>query len=157
MNKVLLSALSILLFNVAVYSQQMHVTAAAGNYTSSDAGSMSWTLNELVTDINSDPGSILTEGFQPPTISPDRVDQMAPSNLNISLLPNPAGEWVVLTIENPEGIQFCMYDISGRLIRTVKPVTTSTNINLNGLSPSVYIVKIMNARTELTTLKLIKL
>jgi hypothetical protein len=140
---------------MAVHAQQQ-VIAPAGNYDANSSGSISWTLGEPVTETFLGSASTLTQGFQQTfkTVSP--VNEINSLEFKITALPNPASDRVILTVENPERLQYRLYDLNGRLLRTAQLETTITGIDLTGLSPSVYFLKIIKINTEVKTFKLIK-
>lgn len=58
-----------------------------------------------------------------------------------SLHPNPANDFIELTIEKPTG-EYQLIDAQGRLIRTEKIISSTQQIDLKGIQSGIYFVEI---------------
>jgi hypothetical protein len=70
------------------------------------------------------------------------------------IFPNPAKETVLITaVDIMEQIE--LYDLSGRILRTVTPKTIKTELKLGNLSSGVYLLKVRLKNGGTKTEKLI--
>jgi hypothetical protein len=109
-----------------------------------------------VTEVYSTANSILTQGFQQTFKTVGPIDAIISLQSAGKLLPNPANDRVIFKVDNPEGLQYRLFDLNGRVLQNGKLETTSTSIDLTGLSPSVYFIKIIKGNKEVNTYKLVK-
>ncbi len=79
--------------------------------------------------------------------------------LEVSLYPNPANDVVTLNFSSfiQKEYQVKLYDISGRLLKTITNMESKTTLNIESLTKGMYIIKISSLdKTQNKTLKLIK-
>lgn len=79
------------------------------------------------------------------------------ANLEIKVFPNPAENYVQLLAEDAESsvFQVNIFDMNGRLIKTLIMQNGTAFININDLSNGCYIVKVFN-EVQITVQRLIK-
>ena len=73
--------------------------------------------------------------------------------IDIKIYPNPANS--VLNIDFPSNYQILntnieIVDINGRTMLKIKPVSSSTQLDIKQLKPRLYIVKICNDKSLIT-------
>lgn len=70
------------------------------------------------------------------------------SDENISIFPNPANENVQITIQNVKNsLNLSIFDVTGRVVKSMKITEKSVQINVLDLSKGVYILKIHDNQT----------
>jgi hypothetical protein len=143
-------------------------------------------IEDSVAYFDNSPWPVLADGFGPSLqlISPDLNNNVGGSwttnnvhyatpgrsnNINdveagmqheaadLFIYPNPAKEFVILKIDKSQDFSFVLCDLTGRIIEKKDVVKSETEINLNYLDPSVYILKILKDNEEVKTFKIIKL
>ncbi|HOF17253.1 MAG TPA: T9SS type A sorting domain-containing protein [Bacteroidales bacterium] len=75
---------------------------------------------------------------------------------NISVSPNPACDFVTLTIGDVNNMRLCIYDIYGKCLRLLPLEGTSSRIDVSDLSQGVYFFKIQRNKETIKTLKVLK-
>ncbi|MDG1333941.1 MAG: T9SS type A sorting domain-containing protein [Crocinitomicaceae bacterium] len=71
------------------------------------------------------------------------VETIVP-NMDFELYPNPAQSSVTIKLANANGFELSMSDISGRKVISTTAQTGSTVISLEGFTPGVYFVEVVN-------------
>lgn len=113
-------------------------------------------VNSTNTNFNLQPGEFrLYSDKQLPafkdlaTVSPEN-----PGNLPLQVYPNPAGSEV--HVVSPSVIQKIeVYSVNGKLINQLQPFTLSPTINLAGLNPGIYLLRIQT-NNQLYNRKIVK-
>ena len=146
-------------FSLTGLNAQQAITTAGGNTTSS-AGSVSYSVGQIVckTQIGSS-GSVAQGVQQPFEISVVLgLDEAQGINLVLSAYPNPATDYVILKVENfkTENLTYHLYDISGKLIESRKIISSTETIGMENLPSAIYFLKVTNNNTEVKTFKIIK-
>lgn len=150
MKKIIFSISILLIFTYIANSQSisLQVVASAGGYSSTDAGSIAWTLGEPVVETYSNSEIILTQGFNQPFFSIETfVEENSANNIKINLFPNPASDFVI--IDAPEEVidgNFSLYTIDGKIVTTKNITSDKTKIDLKGFLKSSYILKIYDKK-----------
>jgi hypothetical protein len=69
---------------------------------------------------------------------------------NLTVSPNPLRTHTRISFSNPnKGAELSVYDVSGRLVREFKNIsTTSVSLNANGLTNGVYVLKVISANAQ---------
>lgn len=76
-------------------------------------------------------------------------------SLDISLLPNPANDHVMV-VGIPQGSSLMLMDVKGRLIQQQKDVSNTFRINLKGFASGTYMIQVLQNGKLLSTKKFIK-
>src|SRR6478609_5245841 len=77
------------------------VVATSGDFFSTTAGSLSWTLGEPVVETFSNVASTLTQGFQQCEINLSGIDELN-TDVCISVYPNPTSGMIYIQLTNPQ-------------------------------------------------------
>jgi hypothetical protein len=65
------------------------------------------------------------------------------SVVGLTLAPNPAGEYINFQAENAEILDLQLFDINGRMVRSIQSIDSNTyQLNRNNIPPGIYIAKI---------------
>jgi hypothetical protein len=139
-----------------IHAQEIITTA--GDYSSNNSVSLSWTLGELVTGSFSDNNTSVVQGFQQPAIVTSVIETVKDINLQILLSPNPTSDRVNLWIENVSNakLQYYLIDLNGKIILQNSIMTNRTEILFNTYTTGIYILKITNSGKPLKTFKIVK-
>jgi hypothetical protein len=146
----------ILVACASLQAQQAIVTS--GNSTSNSVGSMSYTVGQVFYLAPSSTQSSIVQGLQQAfEISVASLDEET-ENVSILVYPNPAINDLVLEIDqaNLATVTCQLYDINGKIMRTVDYVYTPTIINMTAFAPGIYFLKINQDSKVLKIYKIIK-
>jgi hypothetical protein len=134
------------------------VVATAGNTLSNSGGSISITIGEGVANTLTKGDKTITQGFQQGNLSVSIVSVLKDLEFSISVFPNPTSDVLTLrlTKEDLTGLQYLLFDISGRLISQKNLEMNETTINVNQLNNGIYLIKVQDGMKELKTFKIVK-
>lgn len=132
--------------------------APAGNFHQNEAMSVSWTLGELAIETLVSGDIILTQGLQQSNLTVVSVDELAGSDLQISVYPNPTRDILNVKMDNQysENISYSVIDFSGRTIAGDRIWNQNEQISFAGLNAGVYFVKVSIDGTLSKTFKIVK-
>jgi hypothetical protein len=137
-------------------SQQ--VVATAGSTLVNSSGGISYTLGEGISQTISAGDVTLTQGFQQSNLFVSLVSEIKDSGLSIFIFPNPTSGIIKLKIEKEPlpGMQYLLFDNSGKLISQKKVESYETEVSLCQLQAGVYFLKVQTGTAELKTFKIVK-
>ncbi|MFC2096989.1 T9SS type A sorting domain-containing protein [Bacteroidota bacterium] len=143
----------IVCFPFLVFSQntEQKVIASAGGYFENASGSISWTLGELVITTVSTPNTILTQGFQQSGFEiKSAIDNKFISDLDVNLYPNPARDFINVSINTDEQLRLRIevIDVSNRLLINRNEYSNKFRLSLKGFSPGMYFLRITNDKGQ---------
>ena len=142
-----------------LYAQQ--TTTTAGGEATGSSGSSSFTVGQTVYTTNTGTnGNSQAQGVQQPfEISVvSGIVEAKGINMTVSAYPNPTTGFLTVTVKNYKttNLQYLVYDISGKLLQTVKATATETQINISKYVPATYFVKVIDNNKEIKVFKIIK-
>ena len=136
------------------------IIAVAGDYHSSNQGSLSWTIGELVTETTSNQQTVLSQGFHQYDLIVTALPAFNQRLSNWSVYPNPASN--SLHIKAPdlpgnENTSALIFDLQGKLL-VKKALGYHQNIlDLSTLSAGTYVLKLIDrANNYLSSFYIIK-
>jgi hypothetical protein len=134
------------------------VVATAGNIFSNANGSISYTIGEGVASTFTNGDKTITQGFHQTTISVKVINELQKVDFSISAFPNPVIEVITLKVdvENVSGLQYLLFDQSGKLVSQKNIESSETAIPVEQLQEGIYIIKIRENSKELKSFKIIK-
>jgi Secretion system C-terminal sorting domain len=147
--------LSITLISILSFAQQ--ATVASGKNASGSGGSLSYTVGQIVYTTNSGTNGSLAQGVQQPfEISTLGTDEFP--NVSLSAFPNPTSNALTLSLENYDttNLNYELFDINGRLIKSNKINGNQTQIDMAGNATGTYLLIINDKSKKLKTFKIIK-
>ncbi len=145
MKALLISFYSLLYFNC--FSQQ--VIATQGNSSSNSAGSLDYTIGEVVVTFGSDGSTHLTQGFHQPVFEITNIETFEIS-FEVSIYPNPAVDQLnIQFIEIDKGSRFDLYDASGKLLVTKLITNYSMVIPFSKYETGVYFLSFISSENQL--------
>ncbi len=79
-------------------------------------------------------------------------------SLNVSAYPNPITDYLTVKVANYEtaDLHYLVFDLSGKLLQTVKATGRETQIQTSELAPGNYFVKVLDNKKEIKVFKIIK-
>lgn len=154
--RTILFVLFILTSYTGLFAQE--VVATAGNTLSNSGGSISYTIGEGVANTLTKGDKTITQGFQQGNLSVSTVSVLKDLDFSISVFPNPTSDVLTLklTKEDLTGLQYLLFDISGRLLSQKNLEMNETTINVNQLNNGLYLIKVQDGMKELKTFKIVK-
>jgi len=146
-----------------IYAQET-VPAAAGN-ASGSGGSVSYSVGQVVYTTNTGTTGSVEQGVQQPYVI-SVVPVIEPTkgiDLNYLAYPNPTNGFLILKTDEQNLNQnskqlfaYQLYDVNGNLLENKKIETSEMSIDLSGLIPATYILKVTQDKQEIKVFKIIK-
>lgn len=144
-------------------SIEKDVVASAGGDITVGGYSYVWTVGEAVIGSASPTGYIITEGFLPLSVdSAVSVNIIVASDTKVKLYPNPVTSKLNLEVEQAQATDLSVrvLDVSGRAIRAMETLPTSTSFNhqidLTSLPSGTYFVILSHNEDVVFTSRVIK-
>jgi hypothetical protein len=152
-----ITTLLLCLCSIIMQAQQQEVISSSGSYMENSSGSIAMTIGECVTKTHITANSIITQGFhQTNLLPPTVIKELAGLDYEILAYPNPVTESVTLRVEKPQGLYYILYDINGQILEQKEIEAIETEIDFKNLSPSDYIIRIINNDYEVKSFKIVK-
>lgn len=140
--------LLLFLLNINNYFSQT-VIGTQGNSNSNSAGSLDYTIGEVVVTFGSDSLNHLTQGFHQPIFEITNVETIE-VDFEVVIYPNPAINQVNLRFkEIRKGDQFHLFDASGKLLLQKKIVDYQMYIPFSNYSTGVYFLSFISSNNKL--------
>ena len=149
--------LFLLMFPIIGFSQE--AIPASGGDASGLGGTLSFTVGQLVYSSNSGSNGSVAEGVQQPyEISTTVGIEITNISLDFIAYPNPTSVNIVLSIRdfNNEKLNYQLYDMSGKLLKSNKVNAINTTIDMSELPVSNYVLNINNDSSIIKSFKIIK-
>ncbi len=145
-----------LLIPFGVFGQSLDnwVIGSGGELSPGSKIQLSWTLGELSTSSIETHNGWLTEGFQQsylviPQLNPKSYSE----ELNVLVFPNPTAGWVQVNFADSKARDFDIFvhDARGKLLKFQQHKSTiQTELSLESLPPSIYMVSIQTHESQST-------
>ncbi|MDA7787522.1 T9SS type A sorting domain-containing protein, partial [bacterium] len=122
-------------------------------------GKSSFTVGQLVYSSNSGSNGSVAEGVQQPyEISTTVGIEITNISLDFIAYPNPTSSNIVLSNRdfNNEKLNYQLYDMSGKLLKSNKVNAINTTIDMSELPVSNYVLNINNDSSTIKSFKIIK-
>lgn len=134
--------------------------ASGGNEKKGDGGSVSFTVGQVFFISHS---ATTGEVFQGVQIAYEisiitSVDDAREINLVAKVLPNPATDYLTLSVDGIDlnDMVYYLFDITGKVIRHGDIKGIETLIFMSSLPSQIYFIKVMKSSRELKTFKIVK-
>lgn len=144
-------------FFQTVSAQQATVTSG-GNATGTN-GTSSYSIGQVSYSSASGTNGSVTQGVQQAIeIIVLGIDNFPEIKLIMSVFPNPTTAFVNLKIEeySTNNLHYQLYDINGKQIQNQKITTSETQISMEDLTKSIYLLNVLDNNKLLKTFKIIK-
>lgn len=149
----------IILFNLIAISANgfgQEVISSQGEHYSGSSGSIEFTIGEPVVETVSDGNNDVTQGFHQTKLTVTAIEDHN-TNFDVSIFPNPTSNYVQLNLEDYNGIQMHLYDVSGKLVTSQQLKNQVTKIDMSNLTFGNYIITLSNTdNTLIKSYKIIK-
>jgi hypothetical protein len=153
-------ALSILAILVCILLKAQSTNPTSGGVATGTGGSVSYSVGQIVYTTNTGTNGTASRGVQQPyeiSVVTD-IENVKGINLECIVYPNPTRGLVKLIVESFDqvNLRFRLYDINGVLLQEKKIESRETEILMESLLPSTYILKVLSGKKEIKTFKIIK-
>lgn len=157
--KNLICFLLLSVFCRTILQAQVTNPATGGNATGS-GGSVSYTVGQILYNTFSGTNGVVSQGVQQPyEISVvTAIKNTEEINLEFSVFPNPTRGQVKLVVKTKDfdNLRFQLYDLNGIRIQDKKIDGEETEILMESLMPSIYILKVQSGNKEIKSFKIVK-
>lgn len=156
MNKLKASVL-FLIFNGAIHAQE--TTLSAGNDASGSGGIVNYSIGQIAYTTHFGINGSSAQGVQQPfeimTVVGVEIKEI---QLELSVFPNPTTHFLTLKIENydQEKLSFQLTDLNGKLISSEFVTNQLTQIPMEYLPASSYLLMVKNGDEFIKNFKIIK-
>jgi hypothetical protein len=136
----------------------LQLLSSAGDSYKNSSYELDWSLGEILTETNGNSTITLTQGFHQSNYTVTAVDQLENMQFEISAFPNPATDYLTLSIEDPhiENFKYFLTDLNGKVLQESKISTNRQQINLMKLPAGLYFLKVRSLNNIEKTFKIIK-
>ena len=141
-----------------VYSQES-LTTAGGEATG--IGTASYSIGQVAYSNNTGSNGSVSQGVQQVYTIVDVVDLvggLATINLELAAYPNPTNNALTLNIGNynNQNLSYRLCDMQGKLLDSKKVINRSTEIGMQDLPASTYLLNIVDQESLIKTFRIIK-
>ena len=154
----LTSGIVFMLVLVLTQVQAQEAIPATGGEASGGGGSASYTVGQTAYTISTGITGTVAPGVQHAyLISVETGIEETAISLSITAYPNPTTDILNLKtdIESLD-LSIHLYNINGKLLQSKKLDDNKTSIDMSGLAPSIYFMKVFDNQHEVKTFKIIK-
>jgi hypothetical protein len=157
--KLVLCFILLFCFLPALLTAQESICASGGN-AAGTGGFVSYSIGQFVFSTYVSTYGSVTEGVQQPfeisvVTESKAANEMMPGCI---IYPNPAAGFLILKTESSADLNltYRLFHIDGKIIDIKRIVSDETIIDMTGLAPSTYLLKVMREGKELKVFKIIK-
>jgi len=159
--KLILSALILIVLGLGLHAQT--VIPATGGSASGSAGTVSYSIGQVVYTTNTGANGSVAQGVQQPyEISyVSGIDEAQVISLAVSAYPNPTSDFILLDVEvaasiNVKTMSYQIFDLQGKLLEMKKLEGNQTSIEMINYVPATYFLKVIAGNKEIMIFKVIK-
>ena len=148
-------ALCLLFATPLLYSQET-VKTAGGEDTGS--GTVSYSIGQVVYSNTTGSNGSVSQGVQQAYEIVDAIGEAVEINLELTAYPNPTNSALTLNIGNynNQNLSYRLCDMQGKLLDSKKVIHSSTEIGMQGLPASTYLLNIVDSESLIKTFRIIK-
>lgn len=152
----LCSVILLLLASTGLAAQE--AVLSSGSYHRGSAASLSWSLGELSVTTLRAGGVILTQGVQQARLTATPAGEPAGVGLGITAYPNPATDYLTVSMGGggAGSAHLALHDLHGRVILRERLAGSPHTLNLSGIPPAVYVLRVYEGGRELKTFRVVK-
>lgn len=137
-----------------------NAVVVSGGDANGNSGSVSYTIGQTFYSTDVGASGQVSEGMQHAYEIYDVTEVQNPicSAISLSAFPNPTSDFLTLRIDGNyiSGLDYTMYDISGKEIMQQRIVSSETNIDMQSLPTATYFVRVAKDKNEIKTFKIVK-
>lgn len=152
-----------MLFFANIGLQAQGSIPVSGGNASGTAGSISYSVGQIVYTTNSGTNGYVTQGVQQPyeISAVTGFDEIKGITLQCSAYPNPTTDFINLKVDesstlNSNLMSYQLCDINGKLLETKNITSNETNIFMSNLLPATYFLKVTLGNKEVKSFIIIK-
>jgi hypothetical protein len=138
---------------------QESIPTSGGN-TSSNEGSLSYTVGQIIYSTNTGTNGSVSQGVQQPYefFIVTGINEVNAISLNCSAYPNPTTNFIILKVEDYHlpVLSYRLYNKTGKIFKNQKVESNETIISMETLIPATYFLKVSDNKKEVKTFKIIK-
>ena len=138
---------------------QESISTTGGNI-SGNGNSVSFSIGQLFYTADSGKGGSVSSGIQQAfeILVETEIKSAGGINLQFSVFPNPATDFLLLKVENFEivNISFQLYNLSGKLLEFRKVEFAETKIDMSEYENAIYFLKVTQHDKIVKSFKIIK-
>ncbi len=134
-------------------------TSVNGGEATGNGGTICYSLGQVIYVTASGSSGSLGNGVQQPyEISTFSGVEQTEIELDVLTYPNPATDYLYLSVQGQDlqGLEYQLYNVDGKLLQSDKNISNQTQINMSGLIPSSYFLRITQDNKEIKVFKIIK-
>ena len=145
-----------LLFTTSIVYSQEIVTTAGGEATGS--GTVSYSIGQVVYSNTTGSNGSVSQGVQQAYEIVDAIGEAVEINLELTAYPNPTNNALTLNIGNynNQNLSYRLCDMQGKLLDSKKVIHSSTEIGMQDLPASTYLLNIVDNESLIKTFRIIK-
>jgi hypothetical protein len=150
--------LSTILVTATGYLEAQNGSVTSGGDASGSGGKASYSIGQVDYITANGSGGTITQGLQQPyEISTNGIEQANSSLSGVSLYPNPATDFIVLSVQNLETqkMSYALCDQLGKILAKEELNSSQTAILMEEFPNATYFIKVYNNK-EVKTFKIIK-
>jgi hypothetical protein len=166
-----LLVIAILFFSIKGISQNTQTIAndtmetinTSGDDATGSSGSVTYSIGQVFYTYIGESAYKVAQGVQQEELSQtlDTPENSVESSPEIVVFPNPTTDYVTVNMKGLEFFEneqrsYQLYDLQGRLLKQNTINQTETQINMNDLSTSIYILQVYANNKILKTFKILK-
>ena len=139
----------------------METIVATGNEATGSSGTVTYSIGQVFYTYIGETVYNVAQGIQHQEIKETLgTEENIEPNAEVIIFPNPAADFVTINLKGfdieAEAQSYQFYDMQGRLLKQDTITQTETQINLNGLTPSVYLLRVNIDNKFSKTFKILK-
>jgi len=154
MKKIYLILIIFSTFYINLNAQE--IISSSGDYFQNATVSVSWTIGEPITETYNNGTNILTQGFQQSKLTSVSIFELLNEGIKVSIAPNPTQDYINLYIDNFKGINYQLYDFTGKIIKQAEVNSCETKIFFSELSSAAYFLNVIKENQIIHTFQIIK-
>ena len=143
MKSIVLTILIALLFTPWTLAQNLEIVGSAGTETTNSAGSVAFTVGELVVSTETTTAGTISQGYHQVFITATAIDEIA--DLNMSVYPNPTSDLLIIESESLSDFQLVqIFDLNGQLVwqwNGSHPIDNRIEVNVSGFAAGSYLLR----------------
>lgn len=156
--KIKIDVLFLLASGLQTIQAQEAVIAAGGNAPGS-GGTVAYSVGQIVFTTHIGTNGSVAQGIQQPyEISTAQGIEENYIKLELKVYPNPTANFLTLDVGNAElsTLNFQLYDISGKILKHRKIMSSTETIDMENLPSAIYFLKVARNNKIVKTFKIIK-
>lgn len=135
------------------------ILAPAGGSISKGGIQISYTIGETVIQTIEKNDVMLTQGFHQSKLIITTVKDFNSLAIEIKVYPNPTSDYITIEQITNSGVvdlSAQLFDMHGRLIKSVPANQINTQINMQDFKSATYLLKVMDSNNDFKTFRIVK-